>query len=37
MRPEQLITHRFRLDDAVAGLDALRRREAVKVMFSPNG
>jgi L-iditol 2-dehydrogenase len=36
MRPEQLITHRFRLDDAVAGLDALRRREAVKVMFSPN-
>jgi threonine dehydrogenase-like Zn-dependent dehydrogenase len=36
LHPEHLITHRFGLDDAVAGLGALRRREAVKVMFSPN-
>lgn len=34
VRPEQLITHRLPLADALAGFDALRRREAVKVMFS---
>jgi 2-desacetyl-2-hydroxyethyl bacteriochlorophyllide A dehydrogenase len=34
VRPEHLITHRLQLGDALAGFDALRRREAVKVMFS---
>jgi 2-desacetyl-2-hydroxyethyl bacteriochlorophyllide A dehydrogenase len=33
IKPQELITHRLRLGDALAGLDALRRREAVKVMF----
>jgi len=34
VRPERLITHRLPLGDALAGFDALRQREAVKVMFS---
>ena len=34
VRPEQLITHRLPLCDALAGFRALRQREAVKVMFS---
>lgn len=34
VKPEQLITHRLALADALAGLDALRHRAAVKVMFS---
>ena len=34
VRPEELITHRLPLGDALAGFDALRQREAVKVMFS---
>jgi 2-desacetyl-2-hydroxyethyl bacteriochlorophyllide A dehydrogenase len=34
VRPERLITHRLSLGEALAGFDALRRREAVKVMFS---
>jgi 2-desacetyl-2-hydroxyethyl bacteriochlorophyllide A dehydrogenase len=34
VRPERLITHRLPLADASAGFDALRRRAAVKVMFS---
>jgi L-iditol 2-dehydrogenase len=33
VRPEELITHRLPLSDALDGLQALRRREAVKVMF----
>jgi L-iditol 2-dehydrogenase len=33
IRPQELITHRLALGDALAGFDALRRREAVKVMF----
>jgi L-iditol 2-dehydrogenase len=33
VRPDQLITHRLPLDDALAGLRLLRQREAVKVMF----
>jgi threonine dehydrogenase-like Zn-dependent dehydrogenase len=33
VRPEELITHRLSLDDALAGFSALRQREAVKVMF----
>jgi 2-desacetyl-2-hydroxyethyl bacteriochlorophyllide A dehydrogenase len=32
--PERLITHRLPLVDALAGFDALRRRAAVRVMFS---
>jgi threonine dehydrogenase-like Zn-dependent dehydrogenase len=32
--PEDLITHRLPLEEAEAGFGALRRREAVKVMFS---
>jgi 2-desacetyl-2-hydroxyethyl bacteriochlorophyllide A dehydrogenase len=32
--PEKLITHRLSLDDADAGFDAVRKRQAVKVMFS---
>lgn len=34
VRPQELITHRMPLGDALAGFDALRQREAVKVMFS---
>jgi threonine dehydrogenase-like Zn-dependent dehydrogenase len=34
VRPEDLITHRLPLGDAPAGFDAMRRRVAVKVMFS---
>ena len=34
VRPEDLITHRLPLGEAFAGFDALRRRQAVKVMFS---
>jgi L-iditol 2-dehydrogenase len=33
VRPADLITHRLPIDDALAGFDALRAREAVKVMF----
>jgi 2-desacetyl-2-hydroxyethyl bacteriochlorophyllide A dehydrogenase len=33
VRPEELITHRMPLGDALDGFQALRRREAVKVMF----
>ena len=33
-KPEALITHRLPLGDAAAGFNALRRRAAVKVMFS---
>jgi L-iditol 2-dehydrogenase len=33
VRPQDLITHRLSLDDALAGFHALRAREAVKVMF----
>ncbi|HTL01420.1 MAG TPA: hypothetical protein VL243_04315, partial [Vicinamibacterales bacterium] len=33
VRPEELITHRLALGDALAGFHALRQREAVKVMF----
>jgi L-iditol 2-dehydrogenase len=34
VRPQELITHRMRLADALAGFEVLRQREAVKVMFS---
>lgn len=34
VRPEELITHRLTVTEAVAGFDLLRQREAVKVMFS---
>lgn len=34
VRPADLITHRLALGDALAGFEALRQREAVKVMFS---
>jgi L-iditol 2-dehydrogenase len=34
VRPEELITHRLSLDNALAGFDALRQRAAVKVMFA---
>ena len=33
VRPQELITHRLPLCDALAGFDALRQRHAVKVMF----
>jgi L-iditol 2-dehydrogenase len=33
--PDALITHRLPLDDALDGFTALRRREAVKVMYDP--
>jgi L-iditol 2-dehydrogenase len=33
VRPRQLITHRLPLHQALDGFEALRRREAVKVMF----
>ena len=33
VRPEELITHRLPLRDALAGFHALRQRHAVKVMF----
>jgi 2-desacetyl-2-hydroxyethyl bacteriochlorophyllide A dehydrogenase len=36
IKPEELITHRLPLDDALAGFDALRQRQAVKVMFTMN-
>ena len=36
IRPEELITHRLPFDEALAGFQALRRREAVKVMFDPS-
>ena len=32
--PETLITHRLPLEDALVGVDALRQRQAVKVMIS---
>ena len=34
VRPHELITHRLPLGDALHGFDALRQRQAVKVMFS---
>jgi 2-desacetyl-2-hydroxyethyl bacteriochlorophyllide A dehydrogenase len=34
VRPEELITHRIGLADALAGFDSLRQRSAVKVMFT---
>ncbi len=34
IRPQELITHRMSLADALVGFQALRQREAVKVMFS---
>jgi threonine dehydrogenase-like Zn-dependent dehydrogenase len=34
VRPQELITHRLPLGDALEGFHALRQREAVKVMFS---
>jgi len=34
VRPADLITHRLTLGDAPAGFNAMRQREAVKVMFS---
>jgi threonine dehydrogenase-like Zn-dependent dehydrogenase len=33
VRPQDLVTHRLPLRDALTGFDALRNREAVKVMF----
>ena len=33
VRPADLITHRLPIGDALAGFDALRARQAVKVMF----
>ncbi len=33
LKPSALITHRLPLTDALRGFDALRRREAVKVMY----
>lgn len=35
LNPAALITHRLPLRDALDGFDALRRREAVKVMYDP--
>jgi len=37
VKPQTLVTHRLPLGDALAGLEALRQREAVKVMFTPGG
>jgi L-iditol 2-dehydrogenase len=34
VRPLELITHRLMLDEAAAGFDLMRRREAVKVMVA---
>jgi threonine dehydrogenase-like Zn-dependent dehydrogenase len=34
IRPQDLVTHRLSLGEALAGFHALRQREAVKVMFS---
>ena len=34
VRPQELITHRMQLPDALAAFEVLRQREAVKVMFS---
>ncbi len=35
VHPERLITHRLPLEEAAAGLELARRREAVKVMIAP--
>ena len=35
LAPAALITHRLPLGRALDGFDALRRREAVKVMYNP--
>ena len=35
VRPQELITHRLPLSEALDGFHALRQREAVKVMFAP--
>jgi len=37
IKPQELITHRLRLVDALAGFDVLRQRAAVKVMFNLHG
>jgi len=37
IKPQELITHRLRLGDALAGFDVLRQRAAVKVMFNLHG
>jgi 2-desacetyl-2-hydroxyethyl bacteriochlorophyllide A dehydrogenase len=37
VRPQELITHRPSLSDALAGFNVLRQREAVKVLFSLTG
>ena len=37
VRPDELITHRLPLGGALAGFDALRQRDAVKVMLSLSG
>ncbi len=34
VRPAALITHRLRLGEALVGVDALRQRQAVKVMYT---
>ena len=34
VRPDELITHRLPLEDALAGLRLLRQRDAIKVMFT---
>lgn len=34
IRPQDLVTHRLPLADALAGFEALRQRDAVKVMFT---
>ena len=34
VRPAALITHRLGLGEALVGVDALRRRQAVKVMYT---
>lgn len=35
VQPERLITHRFSLSEAMAGMMAMKNREAVKVMVTP--
>jgi L-iditol 2-dehydrogenase len=37
VRPQELITHRLPLCDALTGFDAMRQRAAVKVMFDVTG